>query len=520
MKCKAFRFLIIVMMPLLGHTQSGMLDLSFGSNGIATASFALAQADKIKDIAIQADGKIIAVGVNTDGASSEEKIAIARFNSNGTLDNTFGTNGLVTTATFSNFNSTGVAVALQSDGKIVVGAHANYSGTLTALNGYFMALRYNTNGTLDNTFGSNGIAAYQPSVATDPEIDASDVLIQSDGKIIVCGTAYINTVSDMLFVRFNSNGSIDNAFGNSGVATYSTPTGDGGAQAMAQRTDGKIVFCGFIDQQTYNDAVIGRLNTNGTLDASFGTGGMTIPMTTASTAFLNIQLENNNNIVVCGANDNGALIAKFDADGQIFSGFGTNGMMITAIGAQQDATFTDLAIQTDGKIVAGGFADGAFALLRATSLGVTDNGFGLNGVVQTTLSGGVGSDAWGVEIQTDGKIVLGGTNITANPTNFMTFSVARYLGDINTTSTLETKLTSLVRIYPNPAKESFSIECDQFSTDDVNVTIHDMSGKLIRTFTNTSTHQHVDVRGLQEGIYQLRISSKNNSSYHKLIISK
>ncbi|MEI6823349.1 MAG: T9SS type A sorting domain-containing protein [Bacteroidota bacterium] len=232
---------------LVRYNSNGVLDSTFGTNGIDTTSIGTVQ-DKINAVALQSDGKIVAAGTSSNGTDYD--FALARFNSNGTLDSTFGTNGKVTTP-IGNSSDDGRAVAIQTDGKIVVAGDmhngANYD---------FALVRYNSDGTLDNTFGTNG------KVVTDVanSDDMGYAMLIKDGKILVAGESYVNTSYDFALLMYNPNGTLDNTFGIGGKAT--TPIGNYGslAYAMTLQSDGKVVLAGKANNGSNFDFAVARYN--------------------------------------------------------------------------------------------------------------------------------------------------------------------------------------------------------------------------------------------------------------------
>ena len=175
--------------------------------------------------------------------------ALARYNANGSLDSTFGTGGKVTTSILSTKDDLAWAIAIQSDGKIVVAGNTfNGSDTLFAL------VRYNVNGSLDTTFGTGGKVT---TAIGDVGASAYAITIQSDGKIIIAGNSdYLmsppNVYSSMVaLARYNSNGTPDITFGSGGVVTTILGQQDYGF-ALALQTDGKIVVAGSAANANYD----------------------------------------------------------------------------------------------------------------------------------------------------------------------------------------------------------------------------------------------------------------------------
>jgi uncharacterized delta-60 repeat protein len=241
---------------LARYNSNGRLDTTFGVGGkVITQLGGPAQAFSV---AVQSDGKIVAAGF-AHLVNGDFDFALTRYNSNGTLDTTFGTGGKKTTAFGVPSVAQGNAVTIQRDGKIV--------GGLTIVNNIanFALARYNTNGTLDTTFGTGGKAA------TDFGADdrAFSIALQADGKIVAEGM----TGNDFALARYNTNGTLDTTFGSGGkVITDFAGSNDIGL-GVAVRSDGKIVAVGRTLSPGRTAFAVARYNANGTLDTTFGTGG-------------------------------------------------------------------------------------------------------------------------------------------------------------------------------------------------------------------------------------------------------
>ncbi len=206
--------------------------------------------------------KIVVAGYSQNDADFD--FALVRYNSDGTLDNTFGMNGKVTTA-IGTYNDEGQSVAIQSDGKIVV-LEFSFNGS----NYDFALVRYNIDGSLDSTFGAGGIATTDFGSGHDY---GRSVAIQIDDKIVVAGDIFNGSDQDYGLARYNGDGSLDTSFGASGIVT--TDLGGLGdyAQSVHLQTDGRIVVSGPSYNGSDNDFALVRYNSNGSLDNTFGSGG-------------------------------------------------------------------------------------------------------------------------------------------------------------------------------------------------------------------------------------------------------
>lgn len=323
------------------------------------------------------------------------------------LDPTFGTGGITSTA-FGNYGAA-ARVAIQPDGRIVVAGQ-------TAL-GEFALARYTANGVLDTSFNGTGKVATAPSGSCSGQARA--LALQADGKIVVAGTSCPNFTSTRNFTvyRYNADGSLDASFGSSGKATVNFYAGASEAYAVAVQGT-SIWVAGYAG----SGFALARLTSGGTLDYSFGggTGTVTSAVGTGSAFANSLVIQADGKPVLAGyASSGGTVFAltRYTTKGVLDTTFGTGGKVLTHVGgtsAGNAAIATSLAIQSDGNLVAAGYAKGAsvdtyrFAVVRYTSAGALDSYFGSGtGKVLTAIGSGdaVGSD---VAIDANGGIVVGG----------------------------------------------------------------------------------------------------------------
>jgi uncharacterized delta-60 repeat protein len=418
------------------NPTDGSLDPGFGTGGKVLTDFA-GSTDRADAIVLLGSGQLVAAGFATNAATGRD-VALARYDSSGSLDMTFGTAGKVTTDLIGSTPNTINALAIQSDGKIVV------AGTTPRAANDFALARLNVDGSPDTSFGSGGL------VLTDffGSADFGDaVLIQADGKIVAAGLALDPDVSvtgvEFGLVRYNADGSLDSTFGIGGKVATPVPGAFGQIYAIALQADNRIVAAGLAQDATTlaTSFALARYNTDGSLDTAFGTGGIetTSFLGTDDEAF-GVAIQADQKIVVAGyATDSSTFIQKFavaryNTDGTLDSSFGTGGRVITSFfGLGDDAR--SVAIQADQKILVGGLAtDGTtfapmFALARYKTNGTLDVGFGTGGLTTTSFFGN-DDEAFSVLLQRDQKIVVTGYATGGAPA----FALARY----NTDGTLDT----------------------------------------------------------------------------------
>ena len=384
----------------------GFVDFAFATYDTTTNA-----SQPVNAVVVQSDGKVILGGplASWNGVTVGR---IVRFNSDGTRDTAFSTN------VGTNADDIVNAVALQSDGKILVGGpFTMWSGTTVG-----NIVRLNPDGTRDTAFSAN--------VGTGSNANIIAIVVQSDGKILVGGSfSSWNGTTVGGIVRLNSNGTLDTTF------TTNNGTGaDNGVTTIAVQSDGKILVGGLFG--TWAGTTVGqivRLNSDGTREAAFttntglGAQGLTIE---------SIALQSDGKIVVGGRffrwnGTNLGYIVRLNSDGTRDTTFTTNN------GTGADNYITEVALQSDGKIVVGG----AFTTWNGTTVNrvVRLNSDGTRETAFTTNAGAglVGGDVYAFAFRSDGKIVVGGQFTTYNN------ATVNRLVQLNTDGTRDTSVFAM-----------------------------------------------------------------------------
>lgn len=326
---------------------------SFGSGGIVTINFGpFGNGARAEDVLIQPDGKIVAFGSN--GLFSNQDWALVRLRADGSRDSSFGTQGIVTTD-FAGTTEIPGELVLQPDGKLVA-AGRGQTTTDGSTRGFALA-RYNANGTLDTTFGSAGTGKVVTPIPGREASAAPGLARQPDGKLVVAGGgtgAACNPNCGFTLARYNVDGNLDTTFDGDGFTDTDRATGAiGPAEDVVLQDDGKIVATGF-------GLTVARYDTNGQPDPAFGTAGVVrvgFGPSDAAGAGQSIRIQPDGKIVVAGSgpgstNTDFALV-RLNGDGALDSTFGSGGRMLTDFGSGNDQART-VTIQADGKLVAGG----------------------------------------------------------------------------------------------------------------------------------------------------------------------
>ena len=433
---------------------AGDLDLTFGTSGKVTSDFRTGVPDQVMGLALQPDGKIIAAGITgwqpffgyTTPGMNLADVAISRYNSDGSLDASFGNGGRVTTDFFG-YRDMALAVKLQPDGKILIGGLASHP----PFDDDFALARYNSNGSLDSNFGFGG------KVTTDFSGDHDGVnglLLLPGGKIVAVGASWrAGLEDDFALACYNSDGSLDMSFGAGGKVITDLGKNVDDLAISAVLADGKIVAVGSTNSTLFDsgfsgpqvfgegDFAVARYDLNGSLDVSFGTGGIAVTDIYGEDIAVAVTAQPDGKIIAAGTKSSLSqdfALVRYNSNGSLDSTFGSGGKVATDFGGH-DIAFS-LILQPNGKIVAAGIAGlteiparnngyqpeiphAQFSLARYNANGSLDPTFGLDGKLMTDFFG-LNGFACASAQQNDGKLVVGGTAYI-NDTDSV-FALARY----------------------------------------------------------------------------------------------
>lgn len=429
-------FALFVSLPV-ARAADGDLDPSFGTGGQVMIDINKST-DIAQAVAIQTDGKIVVVGQTyKNNDYSGEDFVVTRYNTNGTLDPTFGKGGKVRTD-FPGLAAVPSSVVIQPDGKIVV---AGGAFPLFTFLGDFKVVRYLPNGKLDRSFGDGGIVT---SSFPGQGSYAFAVALQSDGKIVAAGTDFVNFSSednsdtDFALARYNADGSPDTSFDGDGQLTTDFDGFNDDAFSVLIQPDGKLVAVGSAKNPTnFYDFAATRYLSDGTIDTTFGVSGK------VRTDFGNHGFDQarsavllpDGRIVAAGfaITQNGAFqkfaVARYSSAGVLDTSFSQDGLTQVDFDSCCQSAYK-LLLQNDGKIITVGYAntessDSDFLLARLNSNGALDQTFGVGGRVRTSF-GDLNGGANGAALQSDGKIVAVGFQATFS-NQFSQLALARYL---------------------------------------------------------------------------------------------
>lgn len=406
---------------LVRYEATGQLDSSFGHAGRRLAPFG-GPSDALYALAQQPDGKVVALGNTWTG--SDWDLVLFRLNADGGVDGAFGQDGKIVVAS-SPTSEYATALAVQPDGKLVAGGFVTEADA-----GAFLVMRFNADGSIDRSFGVDG-----RTIAAVGGLDARAyaLVVQADGKLLAAGAALVGGRHGVALARFQSDGSLDQSFGSGGTVVTSVGKADDFAMAATQLRDGTLAVAGQSSDGSRFAIAVLRYNPDGTLDGTFGAGGVVVTAVGDRDAGAHALAEQpDGGLVVAGEAYNGHAwdfaLARFDRRGALDASFGRAGIVTMPVGAADDHAYAVLQ-QADGKVVAAGETyDGSrtrFAVLRCTENGGGDESFGEGGRVITEVGAGE-SKARALVQQADGKLAVAGSGWNGHDSDF---ALARYLAD-------------------------------------------------------------------------------------------
>lgn len=509
-------FLMLFLCVNFSFAQSdGMLDSTFSSDGIVVSSIG-SYGDYAYAIAIQDDGKIVVAGTSNDG--DYDRIAVSRYLSNGDLDITFNSNGIYFYPDDSDCEA--FAVAVQADGKILVGGYTQGDGSTD-----FLLIRLTTSGILDSEFGSGGIFTYDYSSADDY---INVIAIQPNGAILFAGGASVESTTYFALGRVTFTGELDPTFMSGNIQTTAVGLYNSEAYAIVIQSDGKIILGGGADQESDWDFALVRYLTDGSIDQAYGENGIVYTDIEAqSEKIYALALQDDGQLIACGYTNNDSdddfVLIRYNVNGDVDYTFGDGGFVVSDFYGYDEVPFS-VNIQSDSKIIASGFTYNGeiyqYALIRYSNDGEIDTTFGDVGFVTTSINDD--DDAiYASALQADGKLVVaGGSYMSAD----FDFSLARYNTEFG--AGMETLSSAQIdaTLSPNPSKDFTRISYNLNESGKVTIQVYDIQGRLVKTvvsgqYQQAGKHELLipTFPDLNPGSYLVKIQSEKGSNSMKLI---
>lgn len=476
-----------------------VFDATFGDAGSIEHALSYPTYEEVKKSVVQSDNKVVLL--TKIFVNNLYFYALQRFNEDGSPDATYGTNGKLGLGFyFTEFDGMGI----DSNNNIILAGYTTLSSGLI--------LRITPNGTLDSTFGTQGITYLEDDINFIPEINS--IQIQNDGKIVLGGGNIVNNVIDYLLIRLNSNGTIDTSFGTNGISLIGLANVYEKIIDIKVLNDGKIVALGFSQENFASSlqAVILKFNSVGLLDPTFNGNGKYLTNREVDFYFNGALLVQNDGKILStfeSLEDN-FIMYRLNANGTLDTNFGFGGYSTTYING------TDYSSQlyynpSNQKITVIGTTlvndEGRFVLARYEGNGLLDSTFGDSGVVITDL--GYSAQAVSARATTDGKLVVSGILFDDVFQDYDQVMAKYYLEQ---PLSLNTPNTSQLTLYPNPTSELLFVELPNSVTDS-SYQITDVSGKVVmKGKLNT---QGIRVAALTNGVYFITVKGLQTTRFIK-----
>ena len=498
--------------------QVGTLDPSFSGDGLISTDIGASTFDKAAAVTVQEDGRIVVVG--TSGYDKAYDFGVARYLPDGTPDPDFSFNGEVFTSVVPG-NDQATTVAIQDDGKIIVGGYG-----LCSEGNCFAMVRYLADGSLDDAFGNEGIVTTEFSGGYTTEAKA--IAVQDDGKILLAGGG----IAGFAVVRYLEDGTVDAEFGINGLATCAFSQGNDRANGIHVLADGKILLSGYASGLVGDSVAVTRLLSDGTVDDTFGIGGrVRASIPDRNTIGQAVAVGPDDEIVVSGyyvaqpAFSTAAMIARFTADGILDNSFNGTGLRDLSVTGSDASILNGVAVQPDGKVVACGALTTTTSdlyLVRLNTDGTDDATFNATGSTTTDFTGTT-DRANALTLQHDGRIlVVGETSAGSEDYNF---AVARYLNDVGLGVHHTEAPTIEMQVHPQPVSHQAVLFYSLPVSDVITISLSDARGALVRSITGPvgrapGRHQQDlgELAALSSGIYFLRVQGEHVDRTVELVV--
>lgn len=500
--------LLVFLFGAFGFSYCQELDTNFGINGITIHTFSNVYTAQHQSCFLQNDGKILNAGYAYEG-NYLATILVTRHLSDGTLDTSFDTDGALTFTYGQNFEEANSIVQL-TNGKILVGG-ASFGNAVLAM--------LNNDGSFETGFGIDGKRFITTGQGNGSKIEK--ILQQPDGKILVFGRAYNGNDFDFMISRINLDGNFDSSFGSNGIVLMPISNFHDFGMDAAFQSDGKIVVAGYSTSSQDSVSVI-RLNLDGTIDTTFATNGKYNAVFGSSLNVINaVAIQSDDKIVLAGSVSGGAfssietLTIRLQANGQLDTTFNGNGFTTVDLRLNAQDNINDVVILSNGEIVIMGSSNlySDFALLKFNSNGTISNGFGTNG--RFFIPVGNAQNSWINEaiLMPNNDLILCGLTVPELGDKGQ-FGLVKLTGLNLAKNNFEDRKP--LKIFSNPVSEFITIDVeDDFIGSELKLT--NLQGQLVFQSNVVAVNQIIGVSELPSGIYLLSVQKDDKIFTHKIV---
>ena len=488
------------------QTYNYVPDSTFDGNGLKSFIY-FNNIDRAYGCALQADEKLVLAGLSKNPQTGSFELCVTRLKVNGQFDSTFHNNGTCFISMGQTQSVGGMTPKLKiaADGKIVV---VNSGRSATGTSQDMMICRLDTSGFLDPTFNGTGVlfidmlgTGTQPDMLNAFDFDAA-------GNIYAAGVTRTGATpldNDFAVVKVNTLCVLDTTFDNDGKKLFN-PTGTAEyGRGIKVQADGKIVVGGVAGSNMY----LLRFDSTGTLDNTFNTTGTVSIVFQLASDVGAMDIDSLGRIIIAGqlvTSNSNIAIARYRSNGTFDPNFGFNGKYVFNVGGLANV-ITDMHIQSDLKILLGGYADNAttgtdYLITRVDTSGTIDITFNTLGfVAQAVIGGNVDDQGNGMAVMNDGRIMMTGTTVFSSAVN-EDLGIMR-VKPVLATGIHENPASQQIAVYPNPFENELRI------TSKVNctATLLDLSGRVVERFELTAGFNLIETSILPAGIYFIQLST-------------
>lgn len=494
--------------------QAGDVDVNWATSGWLMDDHVSNEGEIYTSIKKISNNRFMMVGYSNN---ANMNMILAMYNSDGTLDTTFGNQGVSTIDVSIGANDGAFDIVELWDGKILVAG-----STTGAQSVELVVLRLLADGQIDNSFGTAGQVRYDagPGSWSIP----SAIAISANNNIFIGASINAGVSWDFSVMKLTQGGGFAANYGTNGVATIVENTTNDNLKAMHITATEEVIFVGNINFGATQSGVVTKLDVNGDLDPNFNTLGFTEYNNSTMNYFNDLLVDDLGGIIVTGHEGSGddvdGLIIKYGYDGILDLPFGTNGKIVMNIGASNGIYYNQIAEKADGNYIVTGQAFGltmnqihAFGF---DATGASDCEFGCAGLYLDFAISVVDMEQNLLLIMDDGSILTGG-HLTSQDFVGENMFLTKLLIEEQILNLTDLGTAALnVVVYPNPTSEYFNIKGIEAS-DVLNVSLVDLDGRLIQTWNGSNSQYELD--NVTTGNYILQLVT-NNGTATKMIAVK
>lgn len=503
---------IFFLIPIYSISQGVYFDSSFGEDGLVVLkveSLSHLGGDKFYNLLLLDDSKFIAIGVEDEESSGPptKYLSLIKFHPDGQIDSTYGVNGVSKDLYYSWSSDVETKAAMLESEKILVSYNdkVDYDDFADGL-----VFRYNANGAIDSSFNNIGFKVLWSKPISDMEVD-------NEERILLCGWNHV--------VRLMQNSDYDSSFGDGGEVLLGEGSGEIYMTSISCDEGGRILLTGSIgDSPEEKNLIIVRLNEDGSIDDSFANNGTFRLSLGGDEKGLEIMTLPDGGVVVAGKSDDALLLLKLNADGTLDSSFHGDGVLKSYIEGKETVLY-DTKIANEEIIVCGAVGNTGASLwnLLDDDLDFWVAKYSLQGdlieIAIDSISGDI--NAWrSMQVLDGGKILTAGYSAIDESTDSTSFTLGRYVPELGPVFVSEAEGGSLkVGLFPNPVSNDFILIYNLEEKGSINVELFDINGNYIKTLMKNqdrlrgNNHERLTLPDfLDRGVYVLKVDDGNGNT--------